>query len=85
MWETLRTTLVNKNLWKDTMRLRNSSRQLWIVEEDEPFWLFKVEVQGKNEFTISVNASTRDYYKLTLEDVETCLATGRTATSQVRE
>jgi hypothetical protein len=72
---------MEKQRWKDSMRLLNSSRQLWIVEEDEPFSLYKVEVQSKDKYDIIIDAKNRDYYGITAEEAERCRALALPASS----
>jgi hypothetical protein len=63
------------------MRLLNSSRQLWIVEEDEPFSVFKVEVKSKDEFDITINEKNCTYYGITPEAAEKCRSSALPASS----
>jgi hypothetical protein len=79
MWEPLRNILTTSGKWKDGMRLLNTSRQLWIVDEDEPFPLIKVVMVSKDSYNLLVEPTTQKYYEIADADVETLKAAAATS------
>jgi hypothetical protein len=85
LWEPVKTLLTESGRWKDTMKLLNSGRQLWIVEEDEPFPVFKVDVKGKDEYDIVIVEKHCTYYGISAEAAAKFRAAALPSSEHVRE
>jgi hypothetical protein len=69
MWTPVIEALQKKGRWAEGMRLLNNQRQLWIVDDDEPYPLFRISFPSKDEYAISVEPSTKTHYGFTDEEV----------------
>jgi hypothetical protein len=70
MWEPLIELMKNKHKWVEGMRLLNSQRQMWIVDADEPYPLFRIHFKSKDEVTIITDETTRTHYGISVDEAE---------------
>jgi hypothetical protein len=70
MWTPVTETLKKKGRWVEGMRLLNSQRQLWIVDADEPYPLFRITFPSKGEYVMCTEPTTKDHYGFSDEEME---------------
>jgi hypothetical protein len=81
MWNPVIDALRQKGKWVEGMRLLNNQRQLWIVEDDEPYPLFRISFPSKDEYVISVEPNTKAHYGFTDEEMAAIRAKGQATRS----
>jgi hypothetical protein len=62
MWEHVKAAIEASGKWSAGTRLLNSGRRLWVVDQEEPFELFAVNVASKDSITITSNDTNTKYY-----------------------
>lgn len=70
MWKPIMEMMQKNGQWKQNMRLLNYNRQLWIVEEDEPYMLVRLLVKGAQPIEYNLQHSTKAHYKFKDEELE---------------
>jgi hypothetical protein len=83
MWTPVIEALQKKDKWVEGMRLLNNQRQLWIVDDDEPYPLFRITFPSKDEFVICTEPSTKSHYGFTDEEMDEIRAKGRAVRTRV--
>jgi hypothetical protein len=76
MWEPTKAAITASGKWADGMRLLNSGRRLWLVDQDEPFELFAVNVASKDSISITANATNTLYYGIDASAASSIRAAG---------
>jgi hypothetical protein len=71
MWEPLLDLLKAKGKWVEGMRLLNYQRQMWIVDGNEPYPLFRIHFPTKDDVVILVENKTKDHYEITDAEADT--------------
>jgi hypothetical protein len=79
MWEPTKETIQGNGRWKDDMRLLNTGRRLWVVDQDEPFPLFTVTFTSKDAYNITVDEKNPTYYGIDQAAVAKIRAAGMPA------
>jgi hypothetical protein len=69
MWEATKAGIQASGKWSEGMRLLNSGRRLWVVDQDEPFPLFQVVFTSKDTYNITVDVKNTTYYGLDTDTV----------------
>lgn len=78
LWAPVTEMIKEAGMWNGTMRLMNYNRQLWVIDNEEPYPLVRIQVQGSRQLAASVLERNAEHYKIQGEKLQ-CLVTAAVA------